>query len=419
MVKERNEQPKRIVDILEETLDSLYDPVALQNNPLIEILNLETAPHPASALRHALIDAIEALRPNDNTPLQTNAWRFYNLLSQRYVEQLSQKTVARNLALSPRQLRRIRPGALQELTGYLCENHKVRFDVQLLAEGTPEHDSEETESLQSQEIRRISRNYPQTRLEMTPLLREVLTTVRPLLEEAGVMIECDLSEQVPPLAAQSSTTKHLFLSLLSTLASGMSTGVLQIEVTLDTPCGLVQIKPGGISRPAALAMSEQFDQNKGLLRHLAAATSGSLETKFDDAGCLETITVRLPLVDQATVLIVDDNVDSLKLLDRFLSGTRYRAICLSDESETVSVAEANHPDIIVLDLLLPDTDGWQLLERLRENPRTCDIPVLICTILPQKQLALTLGAAGFVRKPITRGRFLAALDEHCVVMVQQ
>ena len=55
-------------------------------------------------------------------------------------------------------------------------------------------------------------------------------------------------------------------------------------------------------------------------------------------------------------------------------------------------------------------DGWTLLSQLREHPNTRNIPVIVCTILAHKQLAVTLGAADFIRKPVRRADFLAALD---------
>jgi CheY-like chemotaxis protein len=66
--------------------------------------------------------------------------------------------------------------------------------------------------------------------------------------------------------------------------------------------------------------------------------------------------------------------------------------------------------LIVLDVMMPEEDGWMLLGQFREHPRMRGIPIIICTIVPQEQLALSLGAAQFLRKPVTRAMLLAALD---------
>jgi CheY-like chemotaxis protein len=82
-----------------------------------------------------------------------------------------------------------------------------------------------------------------------------------------------------------------------------------------------------------------------------------------------------------------------------------------DPEQALLLAEAESPEIIVLDVMLPDTDGWELLGRLRAHPLTRQTPVIVCTILPQEQLALALGAAAFLSKPISRPALLAALDQ--------
>ena len=61
--------------------------------------------------------------------------------------------------------------------------------------------------------------------------------------------------------------------------------------------------------------------------------------------------------------------------------------------------------------MLPGIDGWELLGRIRSDPALREIPVIVCTVLPQEELAMALGAAAFVRKPINRQEFLAVLAE--------
>ena len=61
--------------------------------------------------------------------------------------------------------------------------------------------------------------------------------------------------------------------------------------------------------------------------------------------------------------------------------------------------------------MMPQLDGWELLGRLRQHPRTSYIPIVVHTILPQEELALSLGASAFIQKPVTRQAFLAALDQ--------
>ena len=68
------------------------------------------------------------------------------------------------------------------------------------------------------------------------------------------------------------------------------------------------------------------------------------------------------------------------------------------------------PRIVLLDVMLPGVDGWELLGRLREHPDLRDLPIVVCTILPMEQFALALGAAAFIRKPVSQEALLTVLD---------
>jgi CheY-like chemotaxis protein len=61
--------------------------------------------------------------------------------------------------------------------------------------------------------------------------------------------------------------------------------------------------------------------------------------------------------------------------------------------------------------MMPEIDGWSVLAQLRQHPLTSHVPIIICTILPQEELSLSLGANAFIRKPIARRIFLDTLDE--------
>jgi len=79
-------------------------------------------------------------------------------------------------------------------------------------------------------------------------------------------------------------------------------------------------------------------------------------------------------------------------------------------SQALSMAQELKPQIIVLDVMMPGVDGWRVLAELRQHPQTGRIPIIVCSILPQEDVALSLGASGFARKPISQERFLSALD---------
>jgi CheY-like chemotaxis protein len=124
----------------------------------------------------------------------------------------------------------------------------------------------------------------------------------------------------------------------------------------------------------------------------------------------------LPALEQLPVLVIDDNADTLQLLQRYTTGTRYRLITSQDPEQALSLVDQLHPQIVVLDVMMPQVDGWELLGRLRQHPVAQHTPIIVCTILAQEELALSLGADAFIPKPIQRQDFLATLDRQVEAM---
>ena len=76
----------------------------------------------------------------------------------------------------------------------------------------------------------------------------------------------------------------------------------------------------------------------------------------------------------------------------------------------------HHHLSILVDVMMPQMDGWEVLGQLRQHPLTNYIPIVVHTILAQEELALSLGASALLRKPVTRQNFLAVLDRLTVLM---
>ena len=111
------------------------------------------------------------------------------------------------------------------------------------------------------------------------------------------------------------------------------------------------------------------------------------------------------------LLIIDDNQGLLDLLHRYLTGQPCLMTGTRSGTEGLRLAEETAPDAIVVDVMMPDMDGWDVLQRLCVNPRTAGIPVIVCSVLGDPGLARALGASLYLRKPIDRETFLAALRE--------
>jgi CheY-like chemotaxis protein len=151
-----------------------------------------------------------------------------------------------------------------------------------------------------------------------------------------------------------------------------------------------------------------------LAQELANLCEGKLEI-LDSEQAFEAI-LALPALEQLSVLVIDDNADTLQLLRRYTAGTRYRLVTEQDPEHAISLIEKFSPKIIVVDVMMPRVDGWTVLAQLRHHPLSEHIPIIVCTILPQEEMALALGANSFVHKPFTRQAFLEALDQQVRLM---
>jgi len=116
------------------------------------------------------------------------------------------------------------------------------------------------------------------------------------------------------------------------------------------------------------------------------------------------------------ILVADDTPSNIALLNLVL-GKEHEILCASNGPEAISVAQLEHPDLILLDALMPELDGFETCTRLKDDPRTADIPIIFITSLDEatdEARALELGAVDFISKPISpvavQARVRSALD---------
>jgi signal transduction histidine kinase len=110
-----------------------------------------------------------------------------------------------------------------------------------------------------------------------------------------------------------------------------------------------------------------------------------------------------------TVVVIDDDRRSIDLLSVYLEAAGMRVVGARDGRRGVELVRALHPAIVVLDILLPGMDGWQVLESLKADPATAAIPVVVVSILDERGRGLALGAAEYLVKPVSREGVLDAL----------
>lgn len=111
----------------------------------------------------------------------------------------------------------------------------------------------------------------------------------------------------------------------------------------------------------------------------------------------------------ARVLIADDNVQGVELLEAYLVGTEYAVDTAADGDETLRKVQSFRPDLILLDIMMPKISGFEVCKRLKGNPATQNIVVLMVTALDQPHdvdKAVEAGANDFLTKPINKTELL-------------
>jgi CheY-like chemotaxis protein len=396
---------------LRRVLHHLYDPIALRHSAFIQLFDLEGREDAPLALREIMAGGIEALKPEPGVPPRTRAWRIYELLYSRYVEQFTQREVAEELALSIRHLRREETAALESLGNYFWQ----RYDLATrwtAAEGTPEPEAPLAEMrtpTEEQELEWAQESLSSQVADIKALIRGVLELCAAFAQEAEIDVHWEDTPSLPDVLVPPTAVRQALLTIMTLIMRRVPTRRVLIQFEVQGAWVYVSILCQQLA--SSLDLDQEYRENLDIARQLIELSGGSLQLgdtqQREGAICFR---VALPAQEPTTVLVVDDNVDTLRLLQRYLSNTRYGFCGTSDPDQAVQMAIEHSPEIVVLDVMLPQIDGWELLGRLRQHPETADIPVIVCTILPHEQLALKLGAEGFVRKPLNRQAFLEALD---------
>ena len=113
-----------------------------------------------------------------------------------------------------------------------------------------------------------------------------------------------------------------------------------------------------------------------------------------------------------TVLVIDDDEDAREILRRSLDEAGYDVVCAASGEQGLALAGELLPDAITLDVMMPQMDGWSVLRQLKEMPTVSEIPVILLSIVDDRPMGHSLGAADYLTKPIDRKRLISVLETH-------
>jgi CheY-like chemotaxis protein len=117
-----------------------------------------------------------------------------------------------------------------------------------------------------------------------------------------------------------------------------------------------------------------------------------------------------PQDSRPLIVIADEDAMTLRLLSEYIDPEHYQVISTRDANELFEMASQLRPAAIIADVMLPKLEGFELLHRLRDDPRSQQIPVILVSIVDRSEAAMREGAAAYLKKPISRQNLMATLD---------
>lgn len=293
-------------------------------------------------------------------------------------------------------------------------------------------------------------------VELDSLISECLHSVEPMASAKQLRLLKEVEADLPTLFVDKGKLEQILLNLLSNAVKFTAEGAITVTgQRQDGEVAIAVADPGiGIPEEAQELIFEEFRQadsatakqyggtglGLSISRHLARLLGGDM-TVDSTAGMGSTFTVTIPIhyastqpmdpastqpVERATptpsqneqdaqpdsaklVLAIDDDPNAIYLLQEELVESGYHVVAATSGYDGLQKARELHPFAITLDILMPHMDGWRVLHELKVDVGTRDIPIIVLSIVDQKDLGYRLGAYDYLMKPIDRQALLAAL----------
>ncbi len=281
-------------------------------------------------------------------------------------------------------------------------------------------------------------------VDLKKLIEDVNSTVQPLVVKYDNTLKTVYHMEDSAIRTDVTKFRQILMNMLSNAAKFTRDGDITIEahrfMEQDTDMLSVSVTDSGIGMtPAQLdKVFEEFTQadesttrefggtglGLSICKKFAELMQGRIEvestpgkgTRFtfmvpaiaedieveDSATNEDDDTDSAEIEGLAKVLVVDDDESSLEISKRILSRRGYAVITATSGAAGIELAQEQLPDIIVLDVIMPEMDGWQVLETLRGQEETRDIPIIMQSMLSERELGLSMGADEYLTKPVDK-----------------
>jgi signal transduction histidine kinase/DNA-binding response OmpR family regulator len=278
------------------------------------------------------------------------------------------------------------------------------------------------------------------RFDLDALIRQTVASVQPLADQKQLRLALELPAVT--IEADPSRIRQIVLNLLSNAIKFTDPGGdirLAVELGTNDHVTLTLADTGqGIAETDQERIFEAFQQadatdlktrhegtglGLALTRQLVEAHGGTVGVT-SQVGVGSEFTVHLPRhrpadaalerapelpADRPGVLVIEDDPAAQELLRLHLEGAGYGVVVTASGRQGLAWLDRMRPDAVILDIMLPDLDGWEILQRLKANPATRSVPVMVVSVVDDRQLGLALGAIDYLVKPVSRELLLEAI----------
>jgi CheY-like chemotaxis protein len=390
------------IRLVRSALAHLYDHAYLQNHPLVSVLDLDADADRvtrAQGLRRTLLESIEALRPETRGQDHAQAARAYAILTYRYVDGLSMAEVTEKLALSRRQAYREHRKGLEAMASLL----QNRVQDRSLDTATGRLEAAQAE------VAHLRQAVQPEFLSLQRVLEEVFDMLAPVAQRRSIQIRMSFPETWPSVVADRVILRQTLMNLLSYALRIVQTD-LAITASYAEEGLLIDICESSTAETVSLPSPDREPDEVSLAvtEALLEVQGGHLEIAECEGRWRAQVT--LPTSGNKTMLVIDDNTDIVALFQRYLGGHDVQVVGATDGEQALRLAKDLQPQAIALDVMLPNQDGWEILQRLKRSPDTQHIPVIVCSVLNEPDLALSMGANDYITKPVSQVGLLEVLQ---------
>jgi CheY-like chemotaxis protein len=379
-------------NLVKDALSNMFDYAALENHPLIAAgikPHTEFKGSRSDFLRSVLLECINSLKPVEiEYDLLSNEWRSFIILSQRYMENINSNELAKMLMLGERQIRRNQKKAIRAVALILWD--RLHKNVEL--------SSEEIETNGFVINREI--------INLNLVIQSVLDLLKNHFEQESVVVEFSDPKTIFAVNSDRIILRQILIRIFNQFLHKMD--IHNIKLQLEEERGDVNL--------VFLIPEVQFDIDHFLTKlhlqdNILIQWVNELNLQMDGINGPEGFKFIMRFVNQEKklILVVDDQEPALKMYQRYLSKTNYKIYGLSKATKVLNKAIELRPAVILLDIMMPKLDGWEILQSLRLNEKTRQIPIIICSAWGEPELAKSLGANYFLRKPIVQKELLDIL----------